>query len=88
MVGNTIFGFLFGEYVINWGQVIHEVVHRLVSHLEKGKPTPISPYLFYLYSRNECLKDEEIDEIEAAWKYLELGISLETVAILEEEGSE
>ena len=68
--------------------MIHEVVHRLVAHLEKGKPTPISPCLFHLYSRNECLKDEEIDEIEAARKYLELGISSEIVATPEEEGSE
>ena len=67
--------------------MIHEVVNRLVSHLEKGKPKPISPYLFHLYSRNECLKDEEIDEIEAARKYLELGISPEIVAALEEEQS-
>ena len=88
VVGNTIFGSLSGEYVMNWGQVIQEVVHRLVSYLEKEKPTPISPYLFHLYSRNECLKDEEIDEIEAAWKYLELGISPEAVEIAEEEEPE
>ena len=66
VVGNTIFGSLSGEYVVNWSQVIQEVVGRLVSHLEKGKPSPISPFLFHLYSMNECLKDEEIDEIEAA----------------------
>ena len=85
VVDNTIFGSLSGEYVVNWGQMIHEVVGRLVSHLEKGKPLPISPFLFHLYSRIECLKDEEINEIEAAQKYLELGISLETVAAPEEE---
>ena len=67
--------------------MIHEVVGRLVSHLEKGKLLPINPYLFLLYSKNECLKDEEIDEIEAARKYLDLGISPETVALSEEEGS-
>ena len=88
VVDNTIFGSLSREYVVNWSQVIHEVVHRLVAHLEKGKPTPINPYLFHLYSMNECLKDEEIDEIEVARKYLELGISPETVVIPEEEGSE
>ena len=59
-----------------------------MSHLEKGKPSPISPFLFHLYSKNECLKDEEIDEIEAARKYLELWISLEIVAAPEEEQSE
>ena len=88
VVGNTIFDSLSGKYVVNWGQVIHEVVHRLVSHLKNGKSTPLSPYLFHLYSTNECLKDEEIDEIEAAWKYLELGISPEIVVIFKEEGSE
>ena len=88
VVGNMIFGSLSGEYVVNWGQVIHKVVGRLVSHLEKGKPLPISPFLFHLYSRNECLKDEETDDIEAARKYLEFDISPETVALSEEEGSE
>ena len=67
--------------------MIHDVVNRLVSHLEKGKPSPISPFLFHLYSRNECLKDEEIDEIEAAKKYLEFGISSEIVNLSNEEGS-
>ena len=88
MVGNTIFGSLSGEYKVNWGQVIHEVVYRLVSHLEKGKTSPISPYLFHLYSRNECLNEEEMDEIDAARKYLELGVSPKTIANPEEEGSE
>ena len=48
---------------------------RLVANLEKRKPSPISPYLFYLYRRNECLKEEEIEELEVARKYLELGIT-------------
>ena len=62
MVGNTISGSLSEEYEVNWGQVLHEVVHRLVSHLEKDKASLISPYLFHLYSRNECLNKEEMDE--------------------------
>ena len=74
-VGNAIFGSLSGEYKVNWGQVIYEVVHRLLVHLEKKKPCPISPYLFHLYSRNECLKEEEIEELEVARKCLELGIT-------------
>ena len=57
VVGNTIFSSLCREYKVNWDQVIHEVVHRLVAHLEKKKPSPISPYLFHLYSRNKCLKE-------------------------------
>ena len=76
------------KFKVNWGQVIYEVVHRLVSHLEKGKSSPISPYLFHHYSRNECLNEDEMDKIEAARKYLELGISPEIVAHLEEVESE
>ena len=68
--------------------MIYEVANRLVSHLEKGKPLPFSPFLFHLYNRNECLKGEEIDEIEAARKYLEFGVSPETVMLSEEEESE
>ena len=55
-------------------------MHRLVAHLEKKKPSSISPYLFHLYSRNECLKEEEIEELEVAKKYLELGITPDAVA--------
>ena len=88
MVGNTIFGSLSGEYKVNWDQMIHEVVHRLMAHLEKEKSSLISPYLFHLYSRNECLNEDEMDEIEAARKYLELQISPEIVAHLEEVESE
>ena len=68
--------------------MIHEVANRLVSHLEKDKPSPISPFLFHLYSRNKCLKDEEIDEIEAAQKYLEFGVSPEIMMLSKEEESE
>ena len=64
VVGNTIFGSLSGEYKVNWDHVIHEIVHRLVAYLEKEKSSPISPYLFYLYSKNECLNKDEMDEIE------------------------
>ena len=51
-----------------------------MSNLEKRKPSSISLYLFHLYSRNECLKEEEMDELEIAKKYVQLGITPETVA--------
>ena len=50
---------------------------RLVVNLEKRKPSPISSYFFHLYSRNECLEEEEIEELEVARKYLELGTILD-----------
>ena len=78
-VGNTIFGALTREYKVNWGQLIPIVVGWLVANLENRKPSSISPYLFYLYSRNECVKEEEIEELEVARKYLELGITPDAV---------
>ena len=51
-----------------------------MSNLEKGKASPISPYLFHIYNRNECLRKEEMDELEVAKKYLEHGITPEIVA--------
>ena len=76
-VGNIIFGALSEKYKVSWGQVLYEVVDKLVSVLGKGKSTPISPYLFHLYSKFECLKDEEIQQIEIARDCLELGVAPE-----------
>ena len=50
-----------------------------MSNLEKGKATPISPYLFHLYNKNECLREKEIEKLVIAKKYLEFGIITETV---------
>src|SRR5665811_1319999 len=44
-IGNTIFGALSGEYKVSWGQVIGEVVDKLVSVLGKRKPTPVGTYM-------------------------------------------
>ena len=53
------------------------MVVRLVSVLGKRKPTLVSPYLFHLYSKYECLRGEEIQQIEVAREYLELGVAPE-----------
>ena len=50
---------------------------KLVSGLEKGKPTPINPFLFHLYHRFECLREEELQEIEIAKECLEYGVGPE-----------
>ena len=59
-IENTVFGALSREYKVSWRHVIHEVVDKLVSMLGKRKPTPVSPYLFHLYSKFECLRKEEM----------------------------
>ena len=73
-IENTVFGALSKEYKVSWGQVIYKVVDKLVSVLGKKKPTLVSPYLFHLYSKYECLRGEEIQQIEVARECLELGV--------------
>ena len=80
MVGNTIFGALSGVWKVSWRQIIQEVVSKLVSNLEKGIPSLISPYLFHLYHRNECLRGEEMDMLESAKYCLEYDVSPEVEA--------
>ena len=53
---------------------------KLVSRLEKGKSSPIGPYLLHLYQRFECLREEEMQELEVAKHFLEYDISPEAEA--------
>jgi hypothetical protein len=87
-IGNTIFGALAGEYKVNWGQLVQEIVGHLVANLEKGKASPISPYLFHLYYRNECLREEEMKEVEVARECLVYGIGPDTLPDEGDAGSE
>ena len=48
-VGNTIFGALSGEKLVDWGIVVKDLVQRLLSGMRKSKATPICPYVFHLY---------------------------------------
>ena len=73
---------------MNWRQIIQEVVGHLVGNLEKGKASPISPYLFHLYYRNECLRSEEMKEVEVARECLVYGIGPDTPPDEEDAGSE
>ena len=74
-IGNTIFGALSGEYKVSWGQVIHEVVDKLVSVLSKRKPTPVSPYLFHLFQKFDCLRKDEIEKWKVVKECLEIGFA-------------
>ena len=76
-VGDTVFGALSGEIKVSWDQVIHEVVAKLVFVMGKRKPTPVCPYLFHLYSKFECFRKEEMQQLEKARECLELGIAPE-----------
>lgn len=72
-IGNTIFGALSREYKVSWGQVIHELVDKLVFVLSKRKPTPVSPFLYHLYRKFDCLWKDELEKIEIAQGCLEMG---------------
>ena len=76
-VGNTIFGALSGTRKVSWGLIIQELVEKLISGLEKGKPSPISSYLFYHYNRFECLRRKKVEIFDIAKYCLEFGAGLE-----------
>ena len=54
-----------------------------MSRLEKGKASPICPYLFHLYNRFECLREEETTLLVAAKVMLQFDIAPEPKAQLE-----
>ena len=54
-VGNTIFGALFGERPVDWGQVVKDVVQQLYSGMVKSKATPICSYVFHIYHAHKVL---------------------------------
>ena len=58
-IGNTIFGALSGERLVDWGKVFSELVQRLVGGADKSKPTPICPFLYHLYECKGLLTEEE-----------------------------
>ena len=59
-----------------------------MANLEKEKASPISPYLFHLYHMNECLRGDELRQIEVAKECLEYGVGLDTPPDEEDAGSE
>ena len=71
-VGNTIFGALSEERLVDWGIVVKDLVQRLLSGMGKPKATPICPYVFHLYHSQELLLPNEKKEYrikEALQKY-------------------
>ena len=71
-VGNTIFGALSEERLVDWGIVVKDLVQRLLFRMGKSKATPICPYVFHLYHSQELLLPIEKKEYrtkEALQKY-------------------
>ncbi len=65
-LANTIFGALSEKRQVNWGIIVQQVVEKLAQVAAQGKPTTICPFLFHLYRRFECLREDEIALLEAA----------------------
>ena len=61
-VGNTIFGALSGERLVDWGQVVKDLVQRFFSRMGKSNATLICPYIFHLYQSHEVLLPAEKKE--------------------------
>ena len=58
-IGNTIFGALSRNRLVDWGKVFSELVQQLVGGAGKSKPTPICPFLYHLYECKGLLTEEE-----------------------------
>ena len=67
---------------------MQELVGKLVSELEKGKPSPISPYLFHLYDKFECLREGEMTMLESARAMLEFDVTSEVEAQSDPKGED
>ena len=61
-VGNTIFGALSGERLVDWGIVVKDFVQRLLFGMGKSKATSIYLYVFHLYQSLELLLPAEKKE--------------------------
>ena len=75
-LGNTIFGALSTVQKVTWGVSDTRVSRKVSFWVGEGKPSPISPYLFHLYHRFECLIEEEMTMLEAARYMLEFDVTL------------
>ena len=65
-LGNTIFGAMSGERLVDWSIIFMELVNRLVGRAGKAKPTPICPFLYHLYESKGLLTEDEETNFSAA----------------------
>ena len=76
-IANIVFEALSKEKKVSWGIVFQDLISKLVSAVEKDKPSPICPYLFHFYNKNECLRGEEMDMLEATRVMLQFDVAPE-----------
>ena len=59
-VGNTLFGALLEDRLVDWGLLLFDVVRRMVRLVSKGKPTMVCPYMFHLYKEHQVLRSSKL----------------------------
>ena len=65
-LGNTIFGAMSRERLVDWSVIFMELVNRLVGRAGKTKPTPICPFLYHLYESKGLLTEDKETDYKAA----------------------
>ena len=65
-LGNTIFGAISGERLVDWSIIFMELINRLVGEAGKAKPTPICPFFYHLYESKGLLTEDEETNYKAA----------------------
>ena len=45
--------------MVDWGNIIGELVHKLATNIKRGQPSYIGTFLFHLYAHRNLLIDEE-----------------------------
>ena len=45
--------------LVDWGNIIGELVHKLATNTKRGQPSYIGPFLFHLYAYGNLFTDEE-----------------------------
>lgn len=68
-VANTIFG-AFKDRPVHWGKCLTHLIGKMVEHVAPGKPSPISAYLFHLYSVNDVMTKEEVVSYDVGYNIL------------------
>ena len=62
------------ERVVDWSQILRDLVQRLVLAARRGQPTYVGPFLFHLYHHGSTLTREE----EALWEAHQFMVELQT----------
>ena len=52
-VGNTFFGALLEDRVVDWGLLLSDIVGSMVGLVSKEKLTMVCPYMFHLYNKHQ-----------------------------------